>query len=257
MEYERSTTMFGADEKKNLLPLNLQFFADKEEDDNEDVDNEDVEDQGDQDGTGKDSDKDNKDKDKGDKGNKDTKIGGKTFTQAQVTRMMTKEKNQGREAALRELGIDPKDSKMVNMMKAFIESQKTDEQKDAEKQSQEQAKIKEAEERALKAEAKAEAMLLGVKSQYVEDVVALALTKMTDDADLKTLIGEYKTKYPMWFGKESEEEDDKGSKTKGQKGTGSSVKATGKDKKNEEKSLGARLAAQRKGTAKKSSYWGK
>lgn len=198
----------------------------------------------------------------GKSGNKETK--GKTFTQEQVSKMMTREKNQGRNAAYKELGIDPKDTKMVKMFKAFVDSQKTDDQKKAEEESENQTKINEAEQRAMVAEAKAEAMMLGVKSQYVEDVVTLALAKMTDDSDLKTIIGEFKTKYPVWFG-ESEEDDDKDkkddkSKNKtGQKGTGSSVKNSDKDKKGEDdkKGLGARLAAQRKTSNKKSSYWGK
>ena len=197
----------------------------------------------------------------GKSGGNETK--GKTFTQDQVNKMMTREKNQGRNAVYKELGIDPKDTKMVNMFKAFIESQKTDDQKAAEKESENQTKINEAEQRALVAEAKAEAMMLGVKSQYVEDVVTLALAKMSDDSDMKTIIGEFKTKYPVWFG-ESEEDDNKDDddKTKnktGQKGTGSSIKNSSKeDKKGDDnKGLGARLAAQRRTGNKKSSYWGK
>lgn len=194
--------------------------------------------------------------DKGETGseNKDDKSTGKTFTQDQVTKMMTKEKNQGRAAALNELGIDPKDTKMVAMVKAMIDSQKTDDEKNAEKQSEEAAKIAEANQRALIAEAKAEAMQLGVKTQFVEDAVTLSLAKMTEDSDLKTLIGELKTKYPVWFG-ESDESDDKKSKA-GQKGTGSSVKSDKGKKEDEEKGLGARLAAQRKSNTVKSSYWG-
>lgn len=195
----------------------------------------------------------------GDKsGGKNTK--GKTFTQDQVNRMMTKEKNQGRNAAYKELGIDPKDTKMVKMFKAFVDSQKTDDQKAAEQESENQTKINEAEQRALVAEAKAEAMMLGVKSQYVDDVVTLALAKMTDDSDLKTIIGEFKTKYPVWFGESEKDDkkDDKGKGKTGQKGTGSSVKNTDKEKNGDEpKGLGARLAAQRKTSNKKSSYWGK
>ena len=214
--------------------------------------NEDVEDQN---GTEGESGKSGDDKSgKEDKGSKS----GKTFTQDQVNRMMTREKNQGRNAVYKELGIDPKDSKTINMFKAFIESQKTDEQKASEKEAENQSKVTEAEKRAQVAEAKAEAMMLGVKSQYVEDIVTLALAKMTEDSDLKTIIGEFKTKYPIWFG-ESSEEDEKNNKDKGktgQKGTGSSVKTSKEDKgKGEEKGLGARLAAQRK-TSKKSSYWG-
>ena len=224
--------------------------------DEEIEENEDVEDQNDnKDDSGKSGKDDKSGKDEGgdDKGNKS----GKTFTQEQVSRMMTREKNQGRSAALKELGIDPKDSKMVAMVKALIESQKTDEQKAAEKDAENQTKMNEAEQRAQVAEAKAEAMMLGIKTQYVEDVVTLALAKMTEDSDLKTIIGEFKTKYPVWFG-ESEDDDDKKNKEKGktgQKGTGSSIK-TSKEVKGEEKGLGARLAAQRRGTGKKSSYWG-
>lgn len=218
------------------------------------VENEEVEEKENVENQDDESEKQNENGEDKDKGSK----GGKTFTQEQVNRMMTREKNQGRNAVYKELGIDPKDTKMVSMFKAFIESQKTDEQKAAEKESEDKAKITEAEERAKVAEAKAEAMMLGIKTQYVEDAVTLVLAKMTEDSDLKTIIGELKTKYPVWFG-ESEDED-KGNKNKGktgQKGTGSSVKSSKEDgKKGEEKGLGARLAAQRRGSAKKSSYWG-
>jgi len=217
--------------------------------------NEDVEDQtDDKEGSGKSGDdKSGKGDDKGSKGG-----AGKTFTQDQVTRMMTREKNQGRNAAYKELGIDPKDTKTVNMFKAFIESQKTEEQKAADKEAENQTKVNEAEQRAQVAEAKAEAMMLGVKSQYVDDVVTLTLAKMTEDSDLKTIIGEFKTKYPVWFGESEKEDDnnkDKGKGKTGQKGTGSSVKSD-KEKKGDDKGLGARLAAQRKSSGKKSSYWG-
>lgn len=230
--------------------------------DEEIEENEDVEDQNDNKGdSGKSGDdkgktgKESKGDDKGSKGN-----AGKTFTQEQVNKMMTREKNQGRSAALKELGLDPSDTKMAGMIKAFIESQKTDEQKEAEKNAEEQTKIQEANMRAMTAEAKAEAMTLGVKTQFVDDVVTLALAKMTDDSDLKTIIGEFKTKYPVWFGESSDDDDDKNKKDKGsktgQKGTGSSVKNADKERKGEEKGLGARLAAQRKTGAKKNSYWG-
>lgn len=219
--------------------------------------NENVEDQ---DNNKDDSGKSGKDDKSGkDKSGDEKDKSGKTFTQEQVNKMMTREKNQGRNAALRDLGIDPKDSKMIAMVKAFIESQKTDEQKATEKDAENQAKINEAERRAQIAEAKAEAMMMGVKTQYVEDVVTLALAKMTEDSDLKTILGEFKTKYPIWFGESEDDDNDGKDKEKGkagQRGTGSSIKASKEDKGKEVKSLGARLAAQRRGTGKKSSYWG-
>lgn len=185
----------------------------------------------------------------------------KTFNQDQVNRMMTREKNQGRAAALKELGIDPKDTKAMAMVKAFIESQKTDEQKDAEQKAANARTEQENARRILVAEAKAEAMVAGVQPKFVDDIVTLVVAKMGDDTDLKTLIGEFKTKYPTWF--EVSDEDDKGGKggsggkKTGQRGTGSSVKGdSGNKGGKDDKGLGARLAAQRKSSSGKKSYWG-
>ena len=229
---------------------------------NEATENKDVEDQNNQEETGSagaEADKDGKDGKDSQNNGGDKGAGVKTFTQEQVTKMMTKEKNQGRAAALKELGIDPKDKKAIAMVKALIDSQKTDEQRQAEKDAEAQSKQAEAERRALVAEAKAEAMMIGIKSQYVEDAVTLALSKMTEDADLKTILGEFKTKYPVWFEDGGDKDDDKdGGKKTGQKGTGSSIKNgdKGGKKGDEQKGLGARLAAQRKSGAAKKSYWG-
>ena len=182
------------------------------------------------------------------------------FTQEQVTKISTREKNQGRASALKEMGIDPKDTKMIAMIKAFVDSQKTDDQRAAEQQAEAQKQNAENERRLAIAEAKAEAMMQGVKTQYVDDIVTLALAKVSDDSDLKTIIGEFKTKYPVWFGESEEDENDKdkGKGKTGQRGTGSSVKSNDKDKKGDEKGkgIGARLAAQRKSGNSKSSYWG-
>lgn len=200
----------------------------------------------------------------GDKGTDKNKQAEKTFTQAQVTRMMAREKGQGRTSAYNELGIDPKNAAQVAAVKAFIDSQKTDAEKAAEQKATEQTALNEAQQRAAIAEAKAEAMILGVQKQFVDDVVVLAMAKMAsagEGGDLKTIIGELKTKYPVWFSDSGEDEDGKdGKKKQGQKGTGSSIKSD-KAKGNKDdanKGLGARLAAQRKGKTgdKKSSYWG-
>lgn len=180
------------------------------------------------------------------------------FSQEQVTRMMTKEKNQGRVAAYNEMGINPNDKKMISMFRAFIESQKTEEQKNAEKDAEEKKKQEEADRRVLVAEAKAEAMMLGVKQQYVNDAVTLALSNMTDSTDLKTALGELKEKYSIWFEADEQEEGKQGKQNKagktGQKGTGASIKETTKKSK-EELGMGARLASARKTGGAKKSYW--
>lgn len=206
-------------------------------------------------------DKSNKNNDSGKKKVGNTGKGdSKVFTQEQVTKISTREKNQGRASALKEMGIDPKDTKMIAMIKAFVDSQKTDDQRAAEQQAEAQKQNAENERRLAIAEAKAEAMMQGVKTQYVDDIVTLALAKVSDDSDLKTIIGEFKTKYPVWFGESDEDENDKdkGKGKTGQRGTGSSMKSNDKEKKGDEKSkgIGARLAAQRKSGNSKSSYWG-
>lgn len=184
--------------------------------------------------------------------NKGGNKGGKLFTQKEVNRFTAREKEQGRNSVYKTLGLDPKDKKGIEAVKSFIESQKTKEQKNAEREAENNTKLLELEQRAMLAEAKAEVMALGVKGQFVDDAVTLALAKVNDDNDLKTVISSFKDKYPIWF-KPSEE--DKGSV--GQHGTGSSVNNSKETNDGKHKNgLGARLATQRRGKHKKSSYWG-
>lgn len=187
----------------------------------------------------------------GSSGNNDS--GEKTFTQSQVNSMMSKEKKQGREAAYRDMGLDPKDKTMINMIKAFINSQKTDEQKAQEQKEENDAKVAEAEQRAIIAEAKAEAMLLGVNSEYVDDVITLAMSKLTDDTDIKSVLEDLKKKYTVWFEDTSSSDDDENNV--GQKGTGKSVKNNNGSSIKKDDNIGQRLAAKRKASNSKSSFW--
>lgn len=183
--------------------------------------------------------------------NKGGNKGGKLFTQKEVNRFTAREKEQGRNSVYKALGLDPKDKKTIEAVKSFVESQKTEEQKNAEREAENNTKLLELEQRAMLAEAKAEVMALGVKGQFVDDAVTLALAKVNDDNDLKTVISSFKDKYPIWF-KPSEE--DKGSV--GKRGTGSSVNNSKETNNGKYKDgLGARLAIQRRGTHKKSSYF--
>jgi len=194
---------------------------------------------------------------------------GKTFTQEQVSKMMAREKHQGANSVYKDLGIDPKDTKAISLVKALIASQKTDEQKAAEQSKA----LAEAQNKAALSEAKAEVMMMGVQAQFVEDAVTLAMAKMKneDGSDIKTVLGELKAKYPVWFGKAAGQDDDdkkddksgakdKGKakeekKTVGQRGTGSTVKTSTSKEEKEEKSLGARLAAKRREQSKHKSLW--
>lgn len=178
----------------------------------------------------------------------------KVFNQSQVNRMMTREKNQGKAAAFRELGIDPGDSKTISLLQSILKATKGSNE-DGKENNESAEKIAEAEHRAMVAEAKAEAMKAGVDSKYVDDIVTLAINKMSaeDGSDISTILGEFKSKYPAWFEKSSEEDDS--SKT-GKKGTGSSVNSKSGDKKKDTENLGKRLAAQRANqNSNKKSFW--
>lgn len=191
--------------------------------------------------------------------------GAATFTQEQVNRMMTNEKNQGRAAAFREMGIDPNDpntANMMNMFKAFMASMQSPEQQIQNQVAQQQIKIVEAESRAKKAEVKAEAMQLGVLSQYVDDVVVIIMSKLDDKTDVKSVVRELKTKYPVWFNIDNNQnnggtQNQSQNNNAGQNGTGSSVgNVSGNGGQNSNiTGIGARLAASRKSSNKKSSFW--
>lgn len=199
----------------------------------------------------------------------------KMFSQAQVNHMMANEKKQGRAAAFNEMGINPNDpntANMINMFKAFVSSMKTDEQKAQEQSAAQQIALAESQSKLQRAELKAEALQLGANPEFVDDIVTIAISKMSDKTDAKTVIGELKTKYSVWFTPDaSENNDDKGKGQKqqnnnqqqnnnggtGQNGTGTSVgngsKKAGTDKGTA--SLGARLAAQRNQATQKKSFW--
>lgn len=194
-------------------------------------------------------------------GNGDGSDGGKTFTQDDVNRMMTREKKQGRNSVYNELGIDPSDTDSIELIKSIMSAKKQnvtggDDASTASRANDE--KVAELEHRAKVAEAKAEAMMLGVKPQFVDDVVTLAaahLAEQGDGAEFKSVIGELKSKYPLWFG---EDDDDKNAA--GKSGTGSSINPdSGSNGSKKDDGIGKRLAAQRKpsGNGKKFSYWGK
>lgn len=181
---------------------------------------------------------------------------GKTFSQEDVTRMMTREKQQGRNAVFNELGIDPNDTKTIEMVKAIMAAQKQDEEPPVAPS----ADLIEAQHRADVAEAKAEAMMLGAQPKFVDDIVTLATAKLqdSDETDFKTVVSQIKEKYPVWFGEGGSGDDSKNSV--GSRGTGSSIGSNAGAKKDSgagELSLGQRLAASKKSSKPSKSFWSK
>lgn len=180
--------------KKNFLklPLNLQLFA-EEKDDNED------------------------DKEKEQNQNDDSKDKGeKTFTQKDVSAMMTKEKNEGRQSVLNALGVEKvEDAKAaLDFFKKFNETFNGEKSPEEIQKALEGDKSK-AEERALAAENKLACIMAGVNRDSVEDVLAIASPKITEDKDLAKVIEEMKSqaKYSSFFSEEGDKD----------KGTGSDV----------------------------------
>lgn len=234
------------------MPLDLQFFADGDGENGTGQESQNQ--QGAQNAAGAENNQNSNVNDtNGQSPSGDGKPDEKTFTQHQVNAMMAKEKKQGKAAAYAELGIDPSDSKTVAMFKAFVEAQKTSEQKQAEAASKQQALIVDAERRATLAEAKAEALQSGVNPDYVDDCVTVAISKIKDGVTLSDALKELKDKYPIWFGSS----DNSANGKTGQKGTGASISKMGSTAgSNGESSLAAKLAAAKKAGTAKSSFWG-
>lgn len=181
--------------------------------------------------------------------NENEKKNERTFSQAEVNKMMSKEKKQGRSGLLKELGF-----KSVDEAKAFYskykqqeDSSKSDEQKQNEVNEQNQ----ELQNKLATAEAQVAAMKFGAKSEFVDDVITLALAKLDDENDdLNEIFSEIKTKHSYMFVLNDED----GKKNAGKKGTGGSPNGKGSSKDNVN-SLGARLAASKKSGTIKSHYF--
>ena len=193
--------------------------------------------------------------------------GKKEYTNKELQRMMATEKNQGRLAVYKELGFefDEKGIKNGKDAKAVIEKFKqwNEGRKDEFDKAQEKAgKYESAVSENQMLRNKLDAVSMGVKPECLDDVVALASIKVTDDLKFKDAVEELKEKYPSFFveekgkgkkkGKKQDDEelDDKKKKSKG---TGSS--ASGAKGKHESMSTGARLAQQNARTSTKSNFF--
>lgn len=165
---------------------------------------------------------------------------GKTFTQEEVNRLMKAEKESAKRALLKELGVEDAKSAKEGLAKykEILDKDKSAAEKAGETLAAEQKAKAEAEKRALLAEAKVEVLSAGCKPEYLDDVITLALKKVSDDKDLQTVVKEMKeeSKYSAFFGGSDSDSGDKGT------GGGAGFKRKeGSDKKG---GLGSRLGAQ-------------
>ena len=220
------------EEVKRMLPYNLQFFAAKgdgdDESKNDDNQDDDSHDSHDDDGSNGEGQKEKE----------------KTFTQSQVNAMMSREKKQGRQAALNALGFKTEDDakKAIALLNALQDSQKSEEEKLDEKINKQKNDLSEAVKRAIVAENKLSCISANVKKEAIDDVLAIASTKISDEKDLDSVLEEMKkdTKYSSFF---------EGTK----QGTGSNP---GHSKQNDRvEKMGARLAKSSAPIEKKSTYF--
>lgn len=176
--------------------------------------------------------------------------GARTFTQEEVNRMMRDEKESAKKSLLRELGVDDAKTAKEGLAKyrEILDKDKTDAERAKEGLAVETKAKGEAERRALLAEAKVEALSAGCNPTYLDDLITLATSRVTEDKDLSAVIKEMKgdQKYKTFFGTDHEPED------KGTGGGGGYRRKQGSDKKG---SLGSRLGEQAAKSAVKNPYF--
>lgn len=176
---------------------------------------------------------------------------GKTFTQEDVNALLKKEKESAKKALLKELGVEDAKSAKDGLAKykEILDRDKSAAEKAGETLAAEQKAKAEAEKRAMLAEAKVEVLSAGCKPEYLDDVITLALRKVSDDKDLSTVVKEMKEepKYSAFFGGSDSDSGDKGT------GGGAGFKRKeGSDKKG---GLGSRLGAQATANNSKNPYF--
>lgn len=115
------------------------------------------------------------------------------FTQEEVNSMMAKEKNDGRRAVMKELGLGEDINAAKQAMSGYnqwLASQKTPQQLQAEAIAQATQATNKANQRALRSEAKLSAMVKGVNPSALDDVVTIAMSKVTKDKTFDAVLDE-------------------------------------------------------------------
>jgi len=222
------------------IKFNLQFFADESGNGSEGGNENTDEKNGGSDESGEQDD---------DSGKEDEK----TFTQSEVSRLMAKEKKEGKKSILKSLGFNSEKEAQdaFNLLKALKDSQKTAEEKAKENEGKASKEKEDAEQRAMMAEMKLSCFTSGVNKDSIDDVLAIATLKISDDKDLDDVLKEMKKdkRYASFFSNGSSSEDGTGNPP-GHSGTGK------KTEKNANWEYGKRLAeANKKDNSKKTSYF--
>ena len=228
-------------EKRCSLPYNLQLFAEPSDGGSDNSNNSNNGSNGNSDDNGD-----------GGNGNQDqNKTGEKIFTQSEVSAMMAKEKNEGKRAILKSLGFKDEEGakKSIEEYNKYLESKKTDDEKKAEALKAAKSEKDEAIKRAMEAESKLACYNAGVSKDYIDDVILIASSKVSEDKTLDKVLEEMKKdkKYESFFGKVA---------SSASEGTGSNVGHSSSNNGSSDEGIGKRLAERNKSNQnKKSSFF--
>lgn len=219
---------------KLLMPYNLQFFAEGADSGEGNPDDE---------GAGEGTDNQGAAGDQNQGGQDNGSKSGETFTQEQMNAIAAREKSQGKNSILKMFGVkDEKTAKaQAEEFKKWQEAQKDTEQK----LKDSEATAKDAESRATAAERKLSCVMAGVQKESIDDVLAIASAKVTDDKDLDAVLEEMKKepKYKGFFG------------TGSSGGTGSSAEHKGGAGTGGTENIGARLGKAKSAEPQKSAFF--
>lgn len=137
----------------------------------------------------------------------------KKFTQADINKLLKKEKNSAQRALLKKL-LNTEDIKTAEeglaKYNAWLESQKTEAQKAEDKLKDAESKKAEAERERDLANNKIKAIQAGVLPKKVDDFIILATAKVNDDNDFDAVVEQMKKDYPNMFGEGSDGGDERG-----------------------------------------------
>lgn len=134
----------------------------------------------------------------------------KTFSQADVTRISTKEHKSGYSKAIKDLGFSDVET-AKNALAEYAkwqESQKSEADKQAEALTAKDKELANAQAENKILASKLAALSKGVNAEAVDDVIALAERLVADDISIDDAIGQVLAKYPQ-FGKQEPVEEKK------------------------------------------------
>lgn len=158
----------------------------------------------------------------------------KTYTQEEVNALLAKEKRQGKNSVLKALGLASVDEgkAAIETARQAANATKTAEEVAAEALNAEKTARSKAENDLLVAQRTVAVMKAGFKPEFVDDVVAIASTKVTEDKDFDSVLEEMKKSHQFYLVEQ-----------KNEAGTGTPAAGFKKSEKNSnDKTYGQRLA---------------